>query len=468
MLTILDLPRELYLEVCSYLQPTDLAKLAGVCKDNYLAVLQPLYADVKITAYGNLIKLVDTLRKTPVVSHISPQQRLRWHKLSEAQLCERDIKRLDLTLDSRTDGKKITGAIFARCIGAISRQCYTAKIKLTLNAAHHDFFKQFQQFDLPNVTNLVLFIGATDFDHSVDPNTLYSSFWDMVFSGSTFSDLQTTYVNTTASSSEDLPKNIKESVGFSSRNWHERYPSLSKTNSRGTPLYGLRHMEEIVIAHNAYLNVPALDSLFGSDIIPQRLTKLEIVDCPKLHIKHLTALSTLLQRALQLVKHLKLHLCKLRNPEHGESSEGFQYAAQINEHPEEHLCNVIRELGQTIRSLDVAVPFACSNIFPAHSRTKVFDEPKDYPTIALEPYGTLPERLVAERYKYRRLICWHGVCRDAHGWHDMLDAADVLQDDVSWEMLYPPEDRGSWHVSGCLPLRYSASDVLSKPFAKHD
>lgn len=74
---MLELPRELYLVVCSYLTPTDVAKLAGVSRDHYLATQQPLYARINITAYGLLIRLVDTLRRVLVVSHISLQQRLR-------------------------------------------------------------------------------------------------------------------------------------------------------------------------------------------------------------------------------------------------------------------------------------------------------------------------------------------------------------------------------------------------------
>lgn len=89
MPSFLDLPRELYLEVCSYLQPSDLTGLAGVSRDSYLAVQGPLYTSIKITAYGNLIKLVHTLKGVPVVSQVSPQRRLRWHKLSDAQLRER-------------------------------------------------------------------------------------------------------------------------------------------------------------------------------------------------------------------------------------------------------------------------------------------------------------------------------------------------------------------------------------------
>ncbi|KAK5130072.1 hypothetical protein LTR08_002505 [Meristemomyces frigidus] len=463
MLSILDLPRELYLDVCSYLEPFDLSKLARVSRDHYSAVQGPLYARIRITSYQSLVKLVHTLPRVPVVSHISPQQRSRWHQLSDAQLYERDIKRLDLVIDSHgKDARRITGATVANCIGVISRQCLGVEITLTLLGAWLHFVKQLETFGLPNVIHLILFIGE---DCGDMPG---QHVWDLVFSGSTFCDLRSAYVNTTMISETGLPTNLEDSVGFITDDWRHTPEDRSKTSpTPTTPLYGLRKMKEIVLAHNTYLDLPVLETLFGSEIIPQNLTLLEIVDCPKLHpVKHLTALSTLLQRALLLVRHLKLHLCKLTHYDSGEFLNDWGYAARINEHPEEHLCNTVRELGKKIRSLDLAVPFACSNIFsPPIKKAKAYSQLQSFPPVPREPYGTLPDRLSAHGYKHRRLICWHAVCRDAHRWDDMIDVASEQDGDVSWEMVFPAEDRASWHVSGCLPMQYLAQDVLQKPFA---
>lgn len=79
---------------------------------------------------------------------------------------------------------------------------------------------------------------------------------------------------------------------------------------------------------------------------------------------HLTALSTLLQRALHLVQSLKLHPCKTPHYEEDENSLERQYTARIDENPEEHFCNIKRELGHTVRDLDIAVGFACDRVFP--------------------------------------------------------------------------------------------------------
>lgn len=69
--TMLDLPRELYLMVCSYLTPTELSKLAGVSRDHYLAIQEPLFRHIRVTSHARLVKLVGTLMKVPVVSTIS-------------------------------------------------------------------------------------------------------------------------------------------------------------------------------------------------------------------------------------------------------------------------------------------------------------------------------------------------------------------------------------------------------------
>lgn len=73
MASMLELPRELYLIVCDYLTPVELSKLAGVSRDNYLAAQEPLYSNIKITSFEQLVKLVGSLTKPPVVSNISPK-----------------------------------------------------------------------------------------------------------------------------------------------------------------------------------------------------------------------------------------------------------------------------------------------------------------------------------------------------------------------------------------------------------
>lgn len=402
----------------------------------------------------------------------------------------REIKHLHLVVDSHgNDGDRVTGAVISSCIGAISRQCPNVHITLSINSAWLHFMKQLEETGLPNVTKLIMFAGSagpddpaagwrnSSWDTIIDfagHHASVSCFWELVFSGSTFPDLRSAYVNTTADSDGGLPATLIKSIDFSEdRHDFDLVRSETLWDAAGrpgssTPLYGLRNMQEIVLAHNTYLDIPVMESLFNSDIIPRRLTRLEIVDCPKLHaVDDLAALSTLLQRALQLVQHLKLHLCKMNRSLSLLTSWELRYTAKINEHPEQHLCNIIRQLGQQVRSLDVALPHACSNIFtPPAEKAKAHKSPQNHAAVSLEPYGTLASRTLAAGYKYRRLILWHELCRDACTWHDMVDIASKQGSDVSWELIHGPRDSASWHVGGCLPLLYTAEEMLHKPFAE--
>ncbi|KAK5114342.1 hypothetical protein LTR62_002594 [Meristemomyces frigidus] len=464
MATMLDLPRELYLIICSDLTPPELARLGGVSKDHYLAVQQALYNHIAIDSYSRLVKLVETLAKVPVVSRISAQQRLRWFKLSDAQLRERDIKTLHLILDRVKDGHKIIGAVVINCIGAISRKCYSVKIQLSLHGAWPGWQQQLARFGMPNVGAATILVAS---DNKDDPSGTVTQTWDLLFSGSCFSDLKRVYVNTSVDQPSHLPKDLLRSVGRAfpvpaSLDWGYN----PKPSNNTAPFFGLRKMEEIVLEHSQHLTVDTMTSLFGSDIIPEHLTKLEVVDCPSLHpVRHLSAICTLLQRALQLVKHLKLHLCKL--PYHGQGLDS-QYGARIDEHPEEHPCIIIRELSDKIPYLDLALPYVCSNIFPAAStRTKTsrYDEAEmTYPDIPFEPYNTLPERVVAAGYKYRRLICWHDICRHTHSWDDVLEAAENMGENLSWDLLSRHDETGSWRVSGYLAMETKGKEILQRPF----
>lgn len=73
MATFLELPREIYLIICSLLSTADLITLASLSRNHYLAAQRPLYSNVRLGHYGALIKLIGALNKVPIVSHISPR-----------------------------------------------------------------------------------------------------------------------------------------------------------------------------------------------------------------------------------------------------------------------------------------------------------------------------------------------------------------------------------------------------------
>ena len=223
-------------------------------------------------------------------------------------------------------------------------------------------------------------------------------------------------------------------------------------------------MQKIVLEHNRCLTPTILNSLFNSNIIPKRLTTLEIVNCPQLHPTHdLAAIAVLLERSLQLLQSLKLHLIEAHDYRHGFAAPN--YNAEIDEHPEYHLCNIVREAGQTIQSLDLALPHACNRMLVPRPKKAAAtpQDRQDLPTIPLEPANTLPQRVLAAGYRYRRLILYGGICRGAHEWDDMVALAADQRGNVGWELLSEPEDRAVWCVSGCAPVECSFEEAMSRP-----
>lgn len=67
---MLDIPRELFLMICTYLSPQDLAKLT-LSRNTYVTTQPVLYRTVKLPTYTALIKFTRTLMQAPVVSHLT-------------------------------------------------------------------------------------------------------------------------------------------------------------------------------------------------------------------------------------------------------------------------------------------------------------------------------------------------------------------------------------------------------------
>ena len=237
-----------------------------------------------------------------------------WHKLSDEELRERDIKHLDLLLDSRKYGYRITGADVTRCIGAVSRKCDNIKINLTLYSIWQNFAKQLENEAIPNVVKLAMYLDETKVDHA-DMLVLEMKVWELVFAGSTFPDLRSARINTLVASADEMPGSIDEGIDMILTKPTAYYDGNSCVDM---PFYGLLNMQEIKLEYNVFLDARVLKSLFGSKIVPKHLKKLEIVNCPCLDpIRDLEALSILLQRCLQLLQWLKLHFTPRYRGRHG-------------------------------------------------------------------------------------------------------------------------------------------------------
>ena len=374
------------------------------------------------------------------------------------------MKHLSLLLDSRKDGDKITGAVIARCISAVSRKCAGIKISMTLYGTWRNFGKQLEIAELPNVQTLTMYLAERQI-HRADISQLKMKIWEIVFSGSTFPDLQAVYLNTLMDSNADMPANMLECLKMVADRFDPRSAYGTSSPIDHSHYYGLLSMKEIKLEFNTFLTASVLQSLLGSSIIPKRLTTLEIVNCPYLDpVTDLEALITLFQRGLQLLRFLKVHLVNERRV-FGSRNYEMSYISKINEQPDHHLCNIVRELGQSIRGLDLALPFACNRIFvpPTKAPAQTYTEPLEFPPIPAEPLDTLPQRLMAAGYRYRRLL-FYGICRGAHKWEEMAALACEQGGNISWELLSEPDDKAVWCVSQCLPVEFSTEAAMQQPF----
>lgn len=75
MAGLLDIPRELYLSICTYLEQPELLGLSAVSRFAYIATQSPLYQNVRVSTYPGLIKLTRTLNERPVVTFHTPRYR---------------------------------------------------------------------------------------------------------------------------------------------------------------------------------------------------------------------------------------------------------------------------------------------------------------------------------------------------------------------------------------------------------
>lgn len=289
--------------VCSHLSPTDLATLAGMSKDYYMSVQEPLFCRINVNSFKQLVKLVGTLTKPPVVSQISARQRLRWQSLTDAQLREREMKHLNLTLDFQiqdtvTTSKPISGELLSRCIGAISRCRSGVRIHLTFHGSRYGLLQQLQSASLTDVRELKLYLGGNaqyyNFARAAGSSSPPLSLWELCFSGTAFPDLQIIEFDTHHSSCNELPDTVEKSARLDySEDGSGGYGSKPKF----TPFYGLKKMKRIKLQYNNLLDGRLLRSLFGSNIIPQNLTHLEIANCPSLRQTDLAPLSMCAQRS---------------------------------------------------------------------------------------------------------------------------------------------------------------------------
>ena len=355
--------------------------------------------------------------------------------------------------------------VLERCIKGIVNKCPEVNIQLVLYGIWRDGMKHLEVASLPNVQRLELFACASNQHVENVERPAMHNLYAIVFSGSTFPDLRNVYLNTTYGTPEEVPASLEASL----QHRHDGSPgyfgpSQNDWAEADIAFNGLLRMEKITLAYNHTLTIPILQGLFNTSIIPKRLTSLEIVNCRHLHpINSMQAIATLLERGLQLLQSLKIHLSKV----HGSRRRdlGPNYNGEIDEHPEYHVCNIIRQFGGNIKSLDLGLPFACNlALIPRPKKApRMLHAPSTLPSISLQPYNTLSQRMVADGYRHRRMVLYEGICRGAHSFDDFVSLASEQGENISWEFLSEMDERAVWCVSGCLPVEFDWESAMAQP-----
>lgn len=441
--------------ICSYLSSRELARLTAASRNCYVGTQQALYHTISVPSSGSLAKLVRSLMRFPIVSRLSAKQQARWQKLDDNELHEREIRFLTVTLSGV--GKKDNTNIYlvGQMLGALARKCPLIHVRLQIVHVWPSLPEELRRSPIPQVQELVAFLGPDV------PPTCDAHFWTLFLGGEALPGLRTLDLNTIPASRghvavTPLDRMLKASSLASDKYLYREH----RTNS--IPLGGLRRLRSIRIANDVKLTAANLGVIFAS---PECLAHLEIENCANIgQIPALRSLSTLLQRTLPTLKHLKLHL--IGKPDYIDDEKWRnEYTRLLAEHPAAHLCTMIRTLGQKIPSLDLALPFACNRIFLPFNRDSagcVYAGDATQTPVAREPLQTLQARLLARDIKYRRLICWQGVCMEQHEWDDMASHALHQASDMSWELISDPLNQGSWHVGGCDMAAFTADSVLMR------
>lgn len=383
--------------------------------------------------------------------------------LPESALCERVIAYLDVDVIPRTSDAQIPCNVYhvASLLSAIARKSPRVETTLRLMDSGLTSTQAATGILFPRVCRAI--VSRCSEGHK----SHQSDSWSFLLGGHIFPDLRQLEIDGFSRESRDpttLPPTIEEQLSsaedtvLGSRHFERIQPDAN--------FGGLYYLQTLKIEGDVTLNRTLLLSLLGSADVPTRLTALEIVYCPNLHFaKNAATWSTLLQRSLTTLpalRKLKLHI--MEDPRE-DPSLAFQ---SLQETPKSHFCDFVRVFGQNIQHLDLALPFACRRMFPPPKPSSHYTysacEQRGAPTIQREPLVTLPQRLIDQGFKYRRLICWAGVCFGHHDWDAMAPLASAQGTEYSWEIVNDVEDKASWHVGRHDAIHFKATDVTEQPY----
>ena len=387
----------------------------------------------------------------------------RWQLLPESALCERAIAYLDVDITPRSLEDHNSHNLYhvAQLFSAIARKSTRVETTLRLDRSELNSTLALTGILFPRVCRVI----ASNCSESL--GSFSSDFWSLLLGARIFPDLRQLETDGFPRDSRDsraLPLTIEEQLACA-EDAVQKFKDRENIQT-DVSVEGAKYLQTLKIEGDATLNKPLLLSLLGSAHVPTRLIALEIVYCPNLlFAKNAAIWSTLLQRSLTTLpalQKLKLHI--LEDPY---KKPSLAYPS-LQDPPPPHFCDFVRVLGQNIQHLDLALPFACRRMFlppkPSSYYTYAASEQCGAPTIEREPLVTLPQRLIDQGFKYRRLICWEGVCFEQHDWDEMAPCAGSQGTEYSWEIVNDFEDKASWHVGKHDAVHFKATDVTEQPY----
>jgi hypothetical protein len=375
--------------------------------------------------------------------------------LPESAFSERKLVHLDVDIVVPAGQPQPNLYLVAQLLTTVTRKC--PRVEVTLRLARSEFRNPaLTAIAFPRVYRAVVSGWSNIHYHQRD------DYWSFFLGGRVFPDLRQLETN-------GFKRDVEGTLPTIGQQFN--YPPLvdeeyDHTRAAGTAIevQRLEHLQNLKIEGDIMLNEPLLLSLFGTTSVPACLTTLEIVNCPKLILNNnLPALSTLLQRALTtlpVLRKLKLHVLD----DYLSETDYHDLAARD---PQHHLCNIVRVHGQSIEHLDLSLPYTCNHIFPRpYPRSRNFHSARPKlgpPTISREPPETLPQRIISQGFKYRRLIYWRDICVEQHGFEAMASCAGAQGAEYSWEVVTDLEVKGVWHAGDHDAVRFDSDFVIGFP-----
>lgn len=119
--------------------------------------------------------------------------------------------------------------------------------------------------------------------------------------------------------------------------------------------------------------------------------------------------------------------------------------------------SIHRSVGQNIKILDLALPYACNRMFVPTSNvgTETVGDSRE----TADYFLNHPQGLLAVGYLYRRIM-FQSICREAHDFDAMTALASNQNTKIGWELVYEEGKRAAWCIGGYEPIETDMKEAL--------